>query len=55
MFDGCKVAMAARRDLDGVPMLIGAYGCIRPRQFARSVCAGKNVASDLKRTRARLR
>ena len=54
MFDGCGVAMASRRDLDGVPVLSGAYGSIRPGLIARFVCADLNVASDLKRTMARL-
>ena len=42
--------MASRRDLDGVPVLSGAYGCICPGLIARFVCADQNGASDLKRT-----
>ena len=38
--------MASQRDLEGVPMLSGAYGCIRPGQIARTVCADQNVVSD---------
>jgi hypothetical protein len=46
--------MASRRDLDGVPVLSGAFGCIRPGLIARFACADRSVASDLKRTMARL-
>ena len=45
--DGCIVAKVSRRDFDGVPMLNGAYGCIRPGLMSRTVCADQNVASGL--------
>jgi len=38
--------MVSQRDLDGVPMLSGAYGCIRPGQIAPTVCADQNEVSD---------
>ena len=47
MFGGWRVAMVSQQNLDGVPMLSGAYRCIRPGQIARTVCADQNVVSDL--------
>jgi hypothetical protein len=46
--------MASRQDLDGVPVLSGAFGSIRPGLITHFACVDRSVASDLKRTMARL-